>query len=61
MFSPVKQSKPKKNPKNQQYYQPEKYFDFCLHSKEDTRRGMCFSPQKHKVSVDIANPEKNQA
>ena len=32
-LSPVKQSKPKKNPKNQQYQQPKKHFNFYLHGK----------------------------
>ena len=58
--SPVKQLKPKKNPKNQSYYQPKKYFDLYLLGKDDTLRGVCFSPQKHKLLADIANSLENQ-
>ena len=57
---PVKQLKPKKNPKNQQYYQPKDYLDFYLHGKSDTRRGVCLSSEKYKLFADISNSWEKQ-
>ena len=35
-----------------------KYFDFFFHTKDNVRRGVCFSPQKRKILKEIE--EKKQ-
>ena len=55
--SPVKLSKPKR--KNQ--HQPKQYFDFYLHSEDEVRRGVCFSPQKYNLLGEISKSgDENQ-
>ena len=58
-LSPMKLSKPK-NSHNNQMKPPKQYFDFYLHGQDEVRRGVCFSPQKHKILDKISNSEHDQ-
>ena len=49
--SPFKTSKPKNK------IQQPKNIAFFLHSKDDVWRGVCFSPQKHKLLFQIKSDE----
>ena len=39
---------------------PKQYFDFYLHEQEEVRRGVCFSPQKHKILDEISKSQHGQ-
>ena len=39
---------------------PKQYFDFYLHEQEEVRRGVCFSPQKHKILDEISKSQHDQ-
>ena len=39
---------------------PKQYFDFYLHGQDKVRRGVCFSPQKHKILYEIPKSQHNQ-
>ena len=57
--SPIKLSKPKKS-HNNQMKPPKQYFDFYLHGQDEVRRGVCFSPQKHKILDEISKSQHDQ-
>ena len=39
---------------------PKQYFDFYLHGQDEVRRGVCFSPQKHKILDEISKSQHDQ-
>ena len=39
---------------------PKQYFDFYLHGQDEARRGVCFSPQKHKILDEISKSQHDQ-
>ena len=39
---------------------PKQYFDFYLHRQDNVRRGVCFSPQKHKILDEIWKLQHDQ-
>ena len=57
--SPIKLSKPKKS-HNNQMKPPKQYFDFYFHGQDEVRRGVCFSPQKHKILDEILKSQHDQ-
>ena len=57
--SPIKLSKSKKS-HNNQMKPPKQYFDFYFHGQDEVRRGVCFSPQKHKILDEILKSQHDQ-
>ena len=57
--SPIKLSKPQKS-HNNQMKPPKQYFDFYFHGQDEVRRGVCFSPQKHKILDEILKSQHDQ-
>ena len=39
---------------------PKQHFDFYLHGQDEVRRGVCFSPQKHKILDEISKSQHDQ-
>ena len=39
---------------------PKQYFDFDQHGQDEVRRGVCFSPQKHKILDEISKSQHDQ-
>ena len=39
---------------------PKQYFDFYLHGQDKVRKGVCFSPQKHKILDDISKSQHDK-
>ena len=39
---------------------PKQYFDFYLHGQDEVRRGVCFSPQKHKILDEMYKSQHDQ-
>ena len=56
---PIKLSKPQKS-HNNQMKPPKQYFDFYLHGQDEVKRGVCLSPQKHKILDEISKSQYGQ-
>ena len=39
---------------------PKQYYDFDFHGQDEVRRGVCFSPQKHKILDEILKSQHDQ-